>query len=449
MKISTRISFIFTIFSSMVLLLFGASVYIYTKNYIESDFFERLKNRVEITENFFLEKETFTGEEFEKIKEQFLHTLNEEKEEVIEVTDSPVIFKNYYSDEIKRKILNNNHFEFKDNDRQGASKFFNVDNKKYLIIVTANNKQGNKSLYFLRNRILFLILISVPTLFFLSIFIAKRTLLPISKKIKKANEISANNLHERLKVVNPKDELGQMGVAFNNLLDRLEKSFQAQKTFVSNASHEIKNPLTAIIGEAEIASSKERTASEYLESFSVILSEAERLSVTVNNLLQLSKINTIETSIEFTSLNFSNFIITLIDTYKFLNSEHKLVFETTNNEIFINANKNLLKTAIDNIFDNACKFSNNQTVHVTLISNTKTCALIVKDYGIGIPQKDIENITNTFYRASNTISIKGSGIGLALSKKIIKLHNGTLKIKSVEKEGTTVIINLPLSKLLS
>ncbi len=447
MTISTKIALIFSIISSFVLIIFGVSVYIISKNHIEYDFSERLKKRVDITENFFLEKQSFSKEEFIKIKTQFSHTLNKEKEEVVELskTTQPK-FNTKYSKQLIEQLIHESNLVFIENNRQGASKIFNVNHKKFLIIVTAYNEQGQDYLAFLMSRIILLINLGIPFLFILFIFITRQTLSPISKKIELANKISANNLHERLKVINPKDELGQMALAFNNLLDRLEKSFEAQKLFITNASHEIKNPLTAIMGEAEIAASKERSSKEYLASFNIILTESERLNLTVNNLLQLSKVSADEFSISFTKINFHTFFNQLIASYNFINPNNRLLkTKILTQNIVIKGNRDLLKTAITNLLDNACKFSNNQTVELETVQKGKHIILNIKDYGIGIPKKDISKITEPFFRASNTISVKGSGIGLSLTKKIIALHHGDFFIDSKENIGTTITIKFPIA----
>ena len=444
MKISTRISILFSLVSSVVLIAFGLGIYLQSKTHTSSVFFERLRKRVEITESFFLEKDNFSKAEFDKIKSQFLHTLPKEKEEVIKLDANPV-FVNRYSEELKSHFINEKDYIFEEKGLQGASKIFYIEGTKYLVIVTAVDELGKSNLSFLLNVIIFFVVIGVLILFTLFIFFTKEALRPISQKIEHANQISASNLHKRLEVQNPHDELGQMAIAFNNLLDRLEQSFEAQKSFISNASHEIKNPLTAIMGEAEIASSKIRSSKEYLESFSIILSESERLNMTVNNLLQLSKVNANEYSITFEKINLANFIKEIIDSYGFVNAANQLRFDAKlTEEIIIKGNKGLLKTAITNLLDNACKFSNNESVEVFLTLENNISVLKIKDRGIGIPAQDLEKITAPFYRAKNTIAVKGSGIGLSLTKKIITLHNGELFIQSEENLGTEVKVQLPI-----
>jgi len=444
MKIRTRLSITFSIISSAIFIGFGITIYVLSSKYRGQDFQERLKGRVEITEKIFLEKESFSPAELEKITNQFLHTLPEETEEVIELLPhQDPTFKHEYPKEIKDGLINNNIFEFEYGKTQGMGRKFHVKNKDYLIIVTAIDQVGFQNISFLKNIIIFLILIGIPLIFGGSFFITKRALLPISRKIIKANEIGASNLDQRLNVINPNDELGKMTIAFNKLLDRLEASFEAQKSFIRNASHEIRNPLTAIMGEAEVAASKSRTNEEYLSSLNTIIAEAEVLNSTVNNLLQLSKISANEFNLQFENIQLDIFLAEIKKSYDFINANNEIVIECDNN-LFIAGNKNLLKTAILNLFDNACKFSSNKLVNVILTKEKEWLKLVIKDKGIGIPDQDIENVKTPFYRSNNALKLKGTGIGLSLSSKIIELHKGILTVNSQIGVGTEIHIKLPV-----
>lgn len=447
MKISTRLAITFSIIASVIFIAFGLTIYVFESNYRQQSFQERLKERVVITEEIFLEKESFSPIDFEKITNQFLHTLPEETEEVIQIQKNvKPVFKNKYPKEVKSDLSKNNTLEFEYSEIQGESRIFNVKGKDYLIIVTAVDHVGLENLSFLKSIIIILVLLGIPLISIGSFIIARRALLPISKKIDKANTITATNLHQRLKVHNPNDELGNMAIAFNKLLDRLEASFEAQKAFIRNASHEIRNPLTAIMGEAEVINSRVRTTEEYQKSLTTILSEAETLNLTVNNLLQLSKVNANEESINYQTLQFNDFLIEIKESFDFLNPKNQVLVsvENDNKEFSISGNKNLLKTAILNLFDNACKFSSNNKVEVILKKDKNWLILTVKDIGIGIEKNDIEKVVTPFYRGNNVIKIKGSGIGLSLTSKIINLHEGVLEINSEIGIGTEVQVILPL-----
>jgi len=447
MKISTRLSLAFSLIASAIFIVFGAMVYWFADNHRNTEFQERLNERVILTEKIFLEKETFSQSEFEIITEQFSNTLFQETEEVVETQGAKILmFKYKYPQEVAKELQQRDTYFFGYNNTQGLSKQFTINGKKYIIIVTAVDETGIKNLAFLKNRIILLILMGIPLLFIGSFAITKKALLPLTQKIKHANAIGASNLHQRLKVINSEDEIGKLAIAFNNLLDRLEASFEAQKAFISNASHEIRNPLTAIIGEAEVAASKIREPKDYIESLNHILTEAETLNTTVNNLLQLSKINANEAGIQFDPIDLASFINEVKTSFDFVTPANNIRFLSDQNTstVTIVGNKGLLKAALFNMFDNACKFSSNQEVIIKLSVVENQVHLIISDKGIGISKSDITQIKAPFYRGNNTFQIKGSGIGLSLTDKIIALHNGELSIQSEIGEGTEVTIVLPL-----
>ncbi|MFT7613170.1 MAG: signal transduction histidine kinase [Parvicellaceae bacterium] len=452
MKIRTRLSLTFSFIASFIFIAFGVTIYFFSSTHRENEFDSRIIARVGITENFFLEKSSYSPEEYNKIKDQFLHTLPEETEEVIEVVSGKVpAFKYQYAEKLKTKMLGNNDYYFEHNESQGHSKFFEIRGKKYLVIVTAKDVSGLQNLSFLKYTILLLVCIGVPLVFLGSFLITKRALLPISIKIRKADKIGAESLHLRLTVHNPDDEIGELAIAFNRLLDRLQDSFDSQRLFISNASHEIRNPLTAIMGEAEVALSKARSQEEYVDSLQSIMLEAERLNSTVTNLLQLSKVSGKGDQLSFENIQFVDFIEQSILTYGFSNQENNISFNhslgSQRNPALVKGNTGLLKTMLVNLLDNACKFSSNKPVEVRLAERDELLILEIIDSGIGISKKDLDNIKKPFYRGKNTLRTKGSGIGLTLTAKIIELHHGSLKIDSTLHEGTHVTVEIPRLEL--
>lgn len=441
MKIRTRLSIVFSLIASSVFIVFGFTVFLFSENHRSDDFQDHLKKRVIVTEKIFLEKESFSEKELAKITDQFLHTLPQETDEVVEINGGEkLVFQHDYPSDFIENYTEFDVIEFADSNREGRCRVFNVKGKTYLIIVTAIDLVGYQNLSFLKQVILLLAFIAIPLIFLVSFIFTKRELLPLSKKIESANNIKASNLSARLSVYNPDDEIGQMAIAFNNLLDRLETAFEAQKSFISNAAHEIKNPLTAIMGEAEIVLTKERNPEDYIKALNIVLSESERLDTTVNNLLQLSKVLTQSADIKYEKINLNDFVFEVKNSFDFVNSNNQIIIEENEKSAFIQGNRNLLKTALVNLFDNACKFSNNDFVEVSLFCKDEFYVLKVKDKGIGISKEDINKVTVPFYRGENVIKMNGSGIGLSLVSRIMNLHSGEIKINSNEKVGTEIEI---------
>jgi signal transduction histidine kinase len=181
----------------------------------------------------------------------------------------------------------------------------------------------------------------------------------------------------------------------------------------------------------------------------VILEESEILNSTVNNLLQLSQVSGNEEAIRYEKIDFRKFLHDVKDSFDFVNPNNKIEVTSSYKDqglpLMIRGNKNLLKTAITNLFDNACKFSSNRKVEVMLTMDDKMLVLTITDIGVGILCNDLDKIISPFYRGKNALKVKGSGIGLSLSSKIIMLHQGQLEIQSKIGTGTKVCVKLSLA----
>ncbi|MEQ8425963.1 MAG: histidine kinase dimerization/phospho-acceptor domain-containing protein, partial [Cyclobacteriaceae bacterium] len=309
MKIRDRLSLSFSAVASITLLVFGLAVYFFFALYRKSEFNNRLKQRIEVTEKLFLERDNFSEESFRTIQQQFLNKLPEETEEVIELTDS---FKDelqqQYPDEFLAALLDKNEAFFELNNIQGAGRLFHVQGRDYLVLITAVDYVGTR----LMDHFLTIIFIGLAVCIFamlpVSHIVSSRLLNSITNKIRKANSISAKNLHERLVVANPDDELGQLAIAFNSLLDRVAEAFERQRSFIDGASHEIRNPLTAIMGEADYALQRSRTPEEYVQSLRTVSEEADRLNTLVNHLLTLSNLNNKSSSFPIESFSLRDLL---------------------------------------------------------------------------------------------------------------------------------------------
>lgn len=214
------------------------------------------------------------------------------------------------------------------------------------------------------------------------------------------------------------------------MTERINQAYQSEKAFISNASHEVNNPLTAIQGECEISLMKERTPGEYQAALKRIASETKRMILLMKHLLFLSHG-------EKEMLNNSTEPIQLANLLMEY-AQGRVHFSMDNFALTINANPQLLKMALDNVIGNACKYSpENEPVYLDL----RGTILKVIDNGIGIPAEELNNIYQPFYRASNTREFAGNGIGLSLAIRIFNFYGAKVDITSKEGKGTTIHID--------
>jgi signal transduction histidine kinase len=213
------------------------------------------------------------------------------------------------------------------------------------------------------------------------------------------------------------------------MIRRIEDTYQSEKAFIGNASHELNNPLTAIQGECEISLMKERTPEEYQSALTRILSETKRIIRLMQQLMFLSKEeeDILRQAVE--PVYLADFLMRLVDK--------RIQFSPDNFSLALYVNPDLLKTAIGNILHNALKYSGDKVVEIRL----RGTVLEIIDQGIGIPPGETERIFQPFYRAGNTREYAGNGVGLSLSVRILNIYGAEVSISSVLNEGTKVRID--------
>lgn len=437
-----------------MLLLFGGAVYYFLYNYSYNDFYKRLETKASVTAKYKYEPNAAS---IKQLREEHLEKLTNEKDYSIELSDSINIqqtaqnFKlpvNFIEAIIKNDKAN---LQIDENFFVGI-KYTGNNKKEHIVIISALNYYASNQLILLRNIIFigigFIILITA----YFSVYFSKHIFDPIKKITDKVKQISTDNIHLRLDETANDSEISKLASTFNDLLNRVETAFEIQKNFISNASHEFGTPLTSIMGEAEVSLRKERTPEEYQQSLISILEQAERINAITQSLLYLAQTGYKGDSISFEIVRTDELLWQVRELLIKLKPQSKIELDFSllpENpfKLKINGNKQLLTLAFANIITNACKYSNNKPVFVSIASTDNQVIVICQDQGIGIPESDLPFIYDPFFRASNSIQFEGYGIGLSLTRNIIHAHNGELKIKSVVNKGTVVTVKLPLAFL--
>ncbi len=321
--------------------------------------------------------------------------------------------------------------------------------EQYVIIAGASNDNDVNQANYLVNISIISMLISILVALLLSIYFTYYFFLPIRKISARVNQITSENLHFRLSDRNKNDELSELISTFNNMLDRIEFAFETMNNFISNASHELRTPLTAIIGEADVALSKPRTQMEYKMALSIILQESEKLDAKTRALLFLAQTGFDGKAQKFDKVRIDQLIwdvkenITKIHPKSRINVNMEMLPETPV-KLKVKGNEQLLHLAFSSVISNACKYSHYKAVQIFIEAIDNKVVVTIADKGIGIPKEEMKYIYNPFFRASNAKNHEGYGIGLPLTLNIIRMHRGEIKVHSVENEGTTVKIELPI-----
>jgi signal transduction histidine kinase len=452
MKTQTKIAIIFFLISLSTIVVLSASVYYFVIQYAAADFYKRLEIRGFITAKSYLDQEQASQTVLEEVRKMHLEKLPEEREYFLKIEEGKGFEQEaaelYMPLQFFDRVLKFGKANYRKDNTFYAGIQYQGKTGKYIVIVSAENYYNNQLLSYLRKIFTAAIIIVSLFSFFIALIFSRQIFNPVKQITDRVKEISTQSLHLRLDSIKVNDEIRELEKTFNNMLDRLETSFETQNNFISNASHELSTPLTTIIGEADVTLTKERSKQEYIESLTIIQKEAERLEKITKSLLFLAQTGLTGKVQKFEKIRIDQLLWDVKNTIDKINPNNKiqinLDFMPDNPEALkINGNEQLLHLALSNLINNACKYSDNQVVQVSIRAADHKLMVTIKDVGIGIPEAELKYIYDPFFRASNTRRYEGYGVGLALTRNILRLHKGELLIHSKINEGTMVQISLP------
>lgn len=270
---------------------------------------------------------------------------------------------------------------------------------------------------------------------------------PIRVMSATANRLTANNLHSaRLNVEGTKNELKDLATVINDMLDRIETSYESQKQFVSDASHELRTPIAVIQGYANMLNRWGSTNEEVLEeSIEAIQNEARSMQDLVEKLLYLSRHDKKTLKLEKKRFNMRPVVEDMVKETRLV-ADKRVITSPTLEDVMVYGDKQALKQAIRIFIDNAVKYTGEGDEITVLCQQVNgDCVITVRDTGIGMTKKDVDNIFNRFYRSDHVRNqnISGHGLGLSLAKLIILAHTGKIKVRSQFTKGSSFIITIP------
>lgn len=454
MKIKTKLTLQNTLVVATVFLLCITLIYLISEQTRSRTFFHDLKSETVTKAHLFLQNQV-DAQTMQSIYLNNRQFINEVEVAVYD-TDFRMLYHDAIQNDIVKEdrdminnILDKKEIEFYIGDYQAVGLVYHFAGKDYILTGAAYDGYGYANLKALQKTLLLLFIVGLTLLFIACYFLVHNSLKPIRGIVREAESITAQHINKRLPVRNEKDELGELCMAFNALLERLEESFNSQKMFVSNVSHEMHTPLASLMAELDLALQKERTEQQYKDAIQNALQDAHRMTKLIDGLLNLAKADYQKEQIKMQEIRLDEL---LLDTRSFILKAHpdyhiELIFEQEESDddrqITVKGNLYLLNIAFSNLIENNCKYSADHSSFIQISYWDKWVMVGLSDNGIGLTETDKQHLFTLFYRGEQDKMIEGHGIGMALSKKIIHLHQGNITVHSAQGNGTTFLVELP------
>jgi heavy metal sensor kinase len=295
---------------------------------------------------------------------------------------------------------------------------------------------------------------AIPVVFLLSIFcgmyIAQKPRKILQNITAVTRRITSQNLAERLPLPPAQDEIRDLTLTINFMLDNIESSFNEIKQFTADVSHELRNPLSAVKGEIEVAVSRKRDVADYRETLHNCLERIDDLIKMVNDLFLISRFDAKKYDLNLSRINLAEVLGEMYDFFLPMAQEKNIHFVIERcDTVFASVDRHKILQLLSNVMDNSVKFTpENQSITLSLIQHSHEAELKVTDSGMGIPENDLENIFKRFYQVdpSRSGDERGAGLGLHICKRIAEIHGGSITATRNKTKGATFTVRLPLDQ---
>lgn len=457
MKITYRITLLFTFLVTAILLVISLAIYYFTSIESKKIFNNRLRSRASNNAQIYSYLGDTNTAVLSRIDAGSLALLPQKS--VVIYNESGKVLYRYNAERSQDIQIDTTMFaDFRENEmmyfkighREAVGFYLSDGGKGIYTVVAAYDEDGKLRLSDLRKILLTCMVVGMIAILVAGYLFSRQLVKPITQIIHEVNDISSYNLSHRLQTGESQDELNQLASTFNELLNRLQESFNTQRRFISNASHELSTPLTSIFSQLDVTLRKDRSTAEYKQVLYSIREDVQQMHQLTRSLLEIAKTGS-QGSIELKEVRIDEVLLKVISDVKNLNEEYKVEFNfeefpEDDNSCMVFGNHELLYSAMKNIVENGCKFSPDHYSVVSLSFDKDNIVIEVKNEGDVIAEEEIEQIFQPFYRSASAGEIRGFGLGLPLSKRIISLHKGVIKVRSDLESGTHFTIVLPSIK---
>ncbi|QDK83207.1 HAMP domain-containing histidine kinase [Spirosoma sp. KCTC 42546] len=452
-NIRTRLTYQFVFLVTLILLFFSLGVYFFSQLYLEKRFFKRLQDRAITTTTLLFDlKQTdstvlrlIDASGKEPLLNENISVYNEKTKEVLFSTNPANT--SFHEQFIPQLDSTSQTLYLHKNEYQIVAIHLTNGKDSNWVIVSGIDQTGREALDDLKKILMIMILAAILLLGISGWLFADRALAPMSGIIRQVKTFFPANVEKRVEHPNRSDEIGLLVATFNQLLDRIEQALNTQKMFIANVSHELKNPLTKINSQIDVALIQKRNPEVYERTLQSLQEDTRNLTQLTNTLLELANTSIQSNTMLFEPVRMDEL---LWETKTQLQQWHddyviQLTFTDFPDDeeaLITHGNRPSLKVLLMNLMDNACKFSPTKTATADFRSTGGNITITVFNEGAQIPTADLPFIFQPFFRSNATaLSSKGHGVGLAIVSQIIQLHKGDIAVRSTP-QGTTFVLTL-------
>jgi two-component system sensor histidine kinase ArlS len=384
------------------------------------------------------------------LKEKTVQAYNDQGKEVYTYSD---IYGDtlHITPDILEDARSGQELYFQEGKKDVVGYYYTESSMPLVVFCAAYDEEAKKNLERLKHILLLSFVVGIGIALIGGYFFSRSLLQPVRKITTEVTDISAQNLTRRIETGHIRDEWYQLSYTLNELLNRLQESFELQRRFISNASHELSTPLTAISSQLEIALQRHRTEGEYEKVLSSVLQDVREMNKLTQTLLEFAKATGDKGGLNIDLIRMDEILLELPATMHKQNNRYAVFLQfgelpESEDDLLVFGNSELLFTAIKNIAINACKYSPDNRAEISFAIVDKNFRISIADKGPGIPENELSNIFQPFYRTDESRSTEGFGLGLSLAYRIIKLHKGEISVRSEQGKGTVFTIEVPSAK---
>lgn len=452
MQIRTRLTLQFTLIVATILVVVCIAIYFSAEQYRAWHFRSRVEAKALTTANRFLNIQAFDAHLLKLVDSTKMDVVAHQNIVIYSPQDDIAYAANDSIDlgvtpEDLAKARRDGSFLATRGEYELTGLLYKTHKGDYVVVGGGVDKEGLDYMGNLRAMLLLILVVGVAVVAMAGAVFAGRAMRPIQKVIAEVRDISPNNLQARVDTGNQVDEIGSLAMEFNQLLERLERAFNLQRTFVANISHELRNPLTVITSQLEVLLLRDRAEEEYRRSIGSVLDDLRNLNRASASLLELTKLNIDQPNLKRKPIRIDECLWQAMERVQGITTEYNIDMEMDlpedDAQLLVNGNEGLLVIAFTNLMENGCKFSPDKTMKVNVQQVGDQLKVIFSDNGPGIPKEDKEHMFEPFYRGQNSHKASGYGIGLSLVKRIVDLHQLSITFESNPGDGTRFHITFP------